>query len=447
MNKLQKEKLFKDFLLKNKIMIVDRSSASRKRLAKTLSDNDAKMINVKLFSRYEEAVEALEEFQPALILSDYHLGDGSGFDLFRKYREMKTDESNAAVLVLITSNVSQSAVAKAAEEDVDSFIIKPYTLETLTQGLINAFINKLHPSDYMKKIEEGKEKLFAQEIEEAESLFYEAKELSKKPSLACFYIGQCEYIREAKQNAESEYKEGISYNKIHYKCQIGLYDMYYKDKMYDEAYEIVKNIAKYFPANPDRLNNIVRLAVITQNFQDMNYYYEIFKSLEMRERQTIKYICAGLLVAGKYYLRQEKEDEALQLFQKIAISSAGETRFYRAMIENLLEYGLQHEAQKIYSRFDSDEKLTQDYAISEFLMEHIGANDERIAQMGTEFIENELENYLCFKIIIKSFKRCGYISKADELYYKMIELYPEQQEEINSYYTPDKSQDKVDEAA
>ncbi len=434
MNKKQKEKLFKEFLFKNKIMIVDKSSASRRRLAKTLSELDAKMVNVHMFSRYDEAAKALETVQPALILSDYHLGDGSGFDLFRKYREMATEESKSAVLVLITSNVSQSAVAKAAEEDVDSFIIKPYTIETLSEGLISAYITKIHPSDYIKKIDEGKELLFNSKNEEALAKFEEAKKLSKKPSLACFYIGQCHYIQKIKEEAIDNYEEGISFNKIHYKCQIGLYELYYKDKMYDQAYSIVKNIAKYFPANPDRLNSIVRLAVITENFQDMNYYYEIFKSLEMREKETIQYICAGLYVTGKYYLIQGKPDEALLVFGKIAVSSAGETKFYRAMIETLIEYEMEEEAEKIINRFDSDEKLSHDYLISEFLLQATHESDEKIIQLGYELIEQKIENYSCFKVLLESLVQCEYEGKAKDIAQRMVELFPEKKDEIIEIY-------------
>ncbi len=434
MSNKDKEKLFKDFLLKNKIMIVDRSSASRKRLAKTLSDYDAKMINVHLYGRYQEAIEALDSVKPAIILSDYHLGDGSGFDLFRKYREMNTVESNSAVLVLITSNVSQSAVAKAAEEDVDSFIIKPYTMETLTQGLISAYLTKLHPSDYMKKIEEGKKLLFENKLDEASAIFEEAKELNKKPSLAYFYIGQVNYIKKFMEGAENSYQDGVNINKIHYKCQVGLYDLYFNDKKYDEAYEVVKNIAKYFPANPDRLNSIVRLAVMTKNYQDMNYYYEIFKSLEMREKQTIRYICAGLYVTGKYYLSNEQFDEALTVFNKIAVSSAGETKFYRAMIESLIEYKMIEEAQKVLTRFDSDEKMTQDYSISEFLIQSETESNDKIVQKGVELINDGCDNYQCLKVLLKCYLKNQHSDKADEIYQKIIDTHPEKQEEIDIFY-------------
>lgn len=438
MNNKEKEKLFKEFIFKNHIMIVDKSSASRKRLAKTLNDNDARMNKIHLYSRYEEALADLGEVKPAIILSDFHLGDGSGFDLFKAYREKNTPESKSAVLILITANVSQSAVAKAAEEDVDSFIIKPYTINSLTEGLVNALISKLYPSDYMKKIDEGKSLLFDSKLDEALVVFESAKEMSKKPSLACFYIGQTNYIKHIKDKAVGEFKEGITHNQIHFKCQIGLYDLYYKDKMYEQAYEIVKNIAKYFPANPDRLNNIVRLAVITKNYPDMNYYYEIFKSLEMREEETIKYICAGLFVSGKYYLINNNEDEGIALFNKIAVSAAGDTKFYRAMIEALVQYGCNNEAEKILLRYDSDEKLTQDFAISEFIISSVKENNEKVIEIGMELIKEDVEIFSVYRILLKALIKGEYEDKAKSLHQKANELFPEKSDELDEIIKPTK---------
>ena len=126
MSDLKKKQLFKEFLAKNKILIADKSSASRRRLVKTLVDLGANRQSIHSIAHYSEAIDIIDNEKPALILSDYTLNGGSGFDLFKHYKEAHPQVKNAT-LVLVTSNISQSSVAKAAEGDVDSFIIKPYT--------------------------------------------------------------------------------------------------------------------------------------------------------------------------------------------------------------------------------------------------------------------------------------------------------------------------------
>lgn len=426
MDKKEKEKKFADFLNKNEILIVDKSSASRRRLAKTMSELGAKMINIQMSSSFEEASNILREKKPKLVLSDYSIVGGSGFDLFEFYRK-EVEGADKATLVLVTSNSSQSAVAKAAEEDVDAFIIKPYTVETLSAGIINAYINKNFPSKYIQRIEDGKIELFSGNFQESIKIFTDALKLSKSPSLAMFYIGQAKNLQKEVEQAEGKFKEGLGFNHIHYKCQIGLFDVYYNQEKYDEAYEVVKNIAKYFPANPDRLQTIVRLAVMTENYSDMEYYYEIFTALDMRSDETIKYICAGLYVAGKYLFSIGDTQRGIEYYKKISISAEGKTKFLRAMIEVLVDYGFGEEAQDIMKRFLDENKNSSDFFISKFLVLSSYAPAEEFISEGISLLNKGIKNFVAYKIFLKGLKEKGFMEKYDEYFQQAVEAFPEKE--------------------
>jgi len=130
------EKILAKFLSKNLIFIVDPSAASRRRLMKTLSELGAITHMIQTYGHYEEAEQAMEEKAPAIVLTDYNLGhDKSGFDLLQTHR--KIHEKSISLFILITANSSQSLVAQAAEEDIDSFILKPYTINTIKETLLN----------------------------------------------------------------------------------------------------------------------------------------------------------------------------------------------------------------------------------------------------------------------------------------------------------------------
>ncbi|MGK0367948.1 MAG: CheY-like chemotaxis protein [Thermoproteota archaeon] len=424
MNEKEKKKKFEDFLLKNEVLIVDKSSASRRRLAKTISELGAKMVNIHMSSNYEEACTIMADRKPRLVLSDYSVTGGSGFDLFTFVRQ-ELAEGGDATLILVTSNSSQSAVAKAAEEDVDAFIIKPYTVETLSAGITNAFISKNFPSKYILKIEEGKLKLVEQSYEEALALFTEASKLNKSPSLALFYIGQTKTMMEERDAAKGKFQEGLTFNNIHYKCQVGLFDLFYDEKKYPEAYEIVKTIAKYFPANPDRLHTIVRLAVRTENYSDMEYYYEIFTALDMRSDETIDYICAGLYVAGKYLFSIDDTEKAVEFYKKISISSDGKTKFLRAMIEVLVSNGIADAAQDVMSRYQDSDKNTDDFFISKFLVLSISAPTDEFLQEGINLFNKGINNYTAYCEFLKGLKEKGFADKFDEYFIKATKAYPD----------------------
>jgi CheY-like chemotaxis protein len=419
----KKEKLFKEFLSVGDIMIVDKSSASRRRLTKTIVDLGAKRTQVHSVSHYQEAVDIIATKKPKLILSDYELNGGSGFDLFKEFHEKHPDDKKS-VLILVTSNISQSAVAKAAEEDVDSFIIKPYTVQSLEKSLISTVIGKLHPSEYVQSIEKGKEALFAGNYEEALEIFESAKALNKKPSLAMFYHGQVQYMLKETQEAEGDYKKGLEINSIHFKCQVGLYDLFMKDEKYNEAYSVVKNIAKYFPANPERLKEVIRLAIVTKNYIDMDMYYDIFTQLDERTDDVINYICSGLYISGKYHILKGEKDKAREIFEKTGISCSGVAKFLTAMIKILVEHSVYDDAEKLVSRYSSEPEDNGAYMIGNYIAySNSTQNTERISK-GLELWNNGFKDPTAMKILIASLSEDGSDKKAQQYQEEAEHLWP-----------------------
>ena len=422
MKKELKEKKFKEFLSTGDVMIVDKSSASRRRLVKTICDMGASRNQVHSIAYFSEAKEIIESNRPKLILSDYEVNGGSGFDLFKFYRETYPDEQKS-VLILVTSNISQSAVAKAAEEDVDSFIIKPYTLAILENSLANAAIGKLFPSDYIQTIEKGKTELFAGNYQEALKIFDEAKGMSKNPSLAFFYHGQTEYMLKDTQEAENDYKQGLEINNIHFKCQVGLYELFVNDKKWKQAYDIVKNIAKYFPANPDRLKEVVHLAVRTGNFEDLDLYYEIFTQLEERTDDVVNYVCSGMYVAGKYYLKKGEKERAKEIYNKVGVSCAGEAKFLRAMIASLVENKIFTEALDLLKRMSTDDE--EAYEVSSFLANSDSMDLSAKISNGLEVWNKGFRDPLAVKILVAALREDGSDKKAAEYEEEAAHQWPE----------------------
>ena len=414
MNEKKQQALFKEYLKESEIIIADKSSASRRRLVKTLCDMGATRNQVHSVAHYSEALDVMDNAKPKLVLSDYKLNGGSGFELFKYYREKFPDE-NRSVLILVTSNISQSAVAKAAEEDVDSFIIKPYTVKSLEKSLLSAVITKLYPSKYVQKVEEGKEKLFAGSYEESIDIFKEAMNLDKKPSLALFYHGQAKYMQELAEEAEDDYKKGLEVNNIHYKCQVGLYELFKKDGKVFESYDVIKNIAKYFPSNPERLKEVIHLAIKTDNIEDVEMYYELFTELDERPEDVVQYICAGMFVLGKLLMNKKDFDKAKDIIEKASISAAGTAKFLKEYVVLLAQNSFFGEAQKILSRFSTNKVDEVDYAIARFIANSPDMElDEKISA-GLELYNSNRKHPYAVELLIDSLRKSGSDKRAQEI--------------------------------
>jgi len=420
----KKRELFSKFLKENKILIVDKSSASRRRLLKTIVDMGCPRQQIFSVAHYSEASEVIQNDSPKLVLSDYSIQGGSGFDLFKKYRE-SVSSLDDTTLILVTSNISQSAVAKAAEEDVDSFIIKPYTVKSLEKSLVTAVINKLYPSKYMKTVDAGKQKLFEGEYEEAMSLFEEATGLSKTPSLALFYHGQAKYFMEQMDEAQIDYKAGLKFNAIHFKCQVGLFELFMKENKPNEAYDVVKNIAKYFPASPERLKQVVRLAVVTGNYEDLSDFYDIFTILEERPKDVIDYVCSGLYVLGRHYFCSGDKSSAKKVFEKVAISCMGEPKFLRALIGKYVDEKMYTEAEGLLTRFSAGAESDPLYQVSRYLAFSGAMETNERASKGLELFNNGNQDPQATKVMIRALKEAG-SSKANEYLDEAKRLWPDE---------------------
>jgi CheY-like chemotaxis protein len=423
MKEEKKQELFKEFLSSGDILIADKSSASRRRLTKTIVDMGGSRSRIDSVAHFSEAIDIIRSKKPKLLLSDYDLNGGSGFDLFKEYRESFPEEKKS-VLILVTSNISQSAVAKAAEEDVDSFIIKPYTVKSLEKSLINTVIGKLYPSKYVQAIEKGKELLFQGNYEEALDVFEEAIKLNEKPSLAMFYHGQTKYMLEQLQEAEGDYKKGLEINSIHFKCQVGLYELFMKDQKFHEAYSVVKNIAKYFPANPDRLKEVVRLAMVTENYVDMEMYYDIFTQLDERTDDVINFVCSGMFINGKFHFIQGDKDKAREIFDKIGVSCSGMSKFLTAMIKLLAENEYFDDAQKLVSRFSNDPQEKNSYMVAKYIAySNVSSLNERISQ-GLELWNNGVKDLEAFLLMYNSLLADNNEQKASEYLEEARRIWP-----------------------
>lgn len=396
---LKREELFVKFLSQTKAFIVDTSPASRARLMKTLVDMGAKPHHIQTFCSYEEAESRISEM-PQIVISEYRLKDKSGFDLLQTFRKFKGNERS--LFVLITANSSQSLVAQAAEEDIDAYILKPYTQDSLKSALMMAAMAKFFPSDYALKIDEGKKLLFAGKASEAKALFSAAMELHDKPALACFYYGQAELMENSLTGAESMYTEGLSYNKIHYKCLTHLFDLLFNLNRFEEAYEVVKQIATYFPANPKRLSTVLRLAIMTDNFKDIESYYELFTSIENRTDELVRYICAAMITCGRYYLIHNYPDRALKLFERVKTTAAGREKYLLYVIQNLVEFSLDEEAPLYLERFAGEAYKTREYKIAEFLTRTKSLAAVEVVNRAKKLIADKHISYCVYYVYIRA---------------------------------------------
>ena len=363
--------LFSKYIASVTIVIVDQVAGSRFRIIKALIELGAKKTNIGVASTHQQAFAEIKRLKPKLVISDYTLDNNqSGLDLLNTQRSLypKGPANQDFVFLLLTANTSQSAVAEAAEEDVDDFILKPYTTESFKNSVVAATLQKIFPDPYMKKIETGKAALASGELSKALESFDQAKTLSPKPSLAYFYRGQIELLQDSLLKAQEDFKKGLTHGNFHHKCMTGLYELLVRRDRIDDAYFVLKRLARFYPANSKRLMSVLRMAVNTANFEDVQDFHEVFKEHGDQSDLLVRYFCSALVVSGKHYLRSDNKNRALEHFDKVAETCRERHRYLRFSIEAMVEFKLFNEAEKYLEKFPMKARHSEDYKAMDALL-------------------------------------------------------------------------------
>jgi CheY-like chemotaxis protein len=425
------EILFSEFLAGRKILVVDPVSTSRISVVRILVSLGAKTNQINAVQEYSQAVEDIRTRKPTVVVTEFEfpIVNKSAFGLIECLRQEGITPEQS-LFVILTGNNSQSAIAQAAEEDVDTFILKPYSVNSFKKLIISTTLTKIYPSDYAKLILQGKTKLSEGRPEEAIEAFNEATKQDAKPSLALFYRGQAELFKKLLDNAENSYQGGLKYNDVHYKCMTGLFDLLLERNKLTDAYEVVKKISKFFPSNPRRMNQVLKLAVATGNMQDIESFYETFKTIDQRDDELVRYISAALVVCGKHFFRKGDSAKGADLLQKAAVSCAGRTNVLRQIVVTLAENGLADHASQVLKRMPEGQDDTR---TAKMILRFFNKEDPEILIGETRDLisagNQDLALYMC---MIQCYKRIDKPEEVKQWTEEAIQKHPSERESLEA---------------
>lgn len=417
------EKVFAHFIATKSILIVDSSGPCRVTIANMLISMGAKTAQIKLISQYEEALEKLRSEPVQILFSDYHLGKHCGIDLLEIQRERLQDDKNR-IFVLATSNSSQSAVARAAEEEVDGYLVKPFTADVLKSALLRTILQKIQPSEYLQFIDKGKRALAEEQFDEALGAFEESKKLDQAPSLAFYYRARTLDLKKDDAMAEAEYNAGLAYNPMHYKCLTGLYEYFSARKRHEDAYSVMKRLTQSFPVSSTRLTSLLKLAVVTRNYDDVEHYYKIFTSIDDRNDEMVKYVCAALVICGKYFLQAGEQQKALDTFQKAAVTSGGKTKILREIIQALAENNLSDRAEDFLKRFTPAAQSGIDFLAMNYLIGSAMGTKTQTIERGRALVTRGYHDPVIYRVLIQASAEAGLKAATEDLLKKALDIYP-----------------------
>ena len=324
---------FEKFLNEARILIVDSNFTYRVALKHSLIFFGANTERLRTAKNLAAAKAIIIDFQPQIIISDFLLDDGIGTHLM-------TEQKGNCIFILVSSVVSQAAVANAAEMEIDQFIFKPYSQLQLRDVLKDAVYRVKYRTKSDQFIEDGKELLSIGEVEKAAILFENAKKDPLAFARACSYLGEIKQIKNELQGASKAFRDGLRASETNFRCLIGLFNSLLNDGRMDEGYALLKKIMIHYPECPERLMQGLNLAVRTNNFVDIEEMYSLFELMYQKPETLLKYMSSALLVTGHYHLKHKNAPAAMECFKKGIEVKKGSPKLGRYVQEKLAQYGI-----------------------------------------------------------------------------------------------------------
>jgi response regulator RpfG family c-di-GMP phosphodiesterase len=137
----------RNFLTGSKVLVVDDSSSIRLFLRVGLTENG---FAVRTAVNGREALEMLEEFRPALIITDLMMPEMDGFELCRA---LKNSHFSAIPVIVMSTMGDKAIMRRLLRGGAASFLIKPFSVTQLS-----AVIEEIFSSNFRLLLEE-KERL------------------------------------------------------------------------------------------------------------------------------------------------------------------------------------------------------------------------------------------------------------------------------------------------
>ena len=338
----------KKFFSKQTCLIVEPSAPFLESIKACITSLELPETEVITVKKYEEAVKVIQELKPKILICEYDVGGKMGLSLVDM--QQKFFDERARITIIVSRNSSDSVVAEAAEEQVDAFLLKPFSPETFRAKLVGVIEKKINPSPYTLKLQEGYELVAANNLSKALDAFTEAKKLNEKPCGACFGAGKIHQQMGDLTRALESYREGRKYQNLHYQCLSGEFNVLIAQREFEKAYELVPTFTKNFPLSPQRLSHIFLAAVFATRFENLLIHYQQFTFLDNRSPDLVKVVTSALISGGKWYLSKGDRNMAKEYFEKAVGAAGREFSYVEQVVNNFLKVNAIREADEFIGK-------------------------------------------------------------------------------------------------
>ncbi|TWI64827.1 tetratricopeptide repeat protein [Desulfobotulus alkaliphilus] len=209
--------------------------------------------NFRLAGNGKEALQILRQFSVDLAIIDWNMPVMTGIELLDNIRENK--ELRDMPVIMITAEANSEIVAEAAESDIDAYLLKPITVQSLGTKIEKVIEKANHPPESIRLLKEVRNLIEAKKFDEAIPLCKQAIEADPRSSRPIRTMGEIFFKKEDIDLAERWFVKAAQMNHLDVFSFHHLGDIYLKRNDLDKAFRFYEKAMKISPRHVDRAIN------------------------------------------------------------------------------------------------------------------------------------------------------------------------------------------------
>lgn len=303
----------KKFLGNIKAVVYETNATSKMAIRTVLTDLGIPSRSVFSANKVFELEAIIKQENPQLVFCIDELGGKSLPHLVEQHVAARPYRFDCAFIVLSNYNSAITA-SEMAEAGVDLIFSKPFTPQQLRESLITSFTNKLAPTPSTLAFEKARELFNRQDYVAATSQLEAIHQQDLNNVQVNYYLAECQRMSGQVDQALANFEKNLVVDSRHFLTLVRCFEIFYEKKAYQSALSMARRLLQNYPINPRRIEQYIRLAVVTHSYADLIRYCEIADDIHS-DPTTVRNLAAGLAVGAKFLLTSpiEAQDRKLIL--------------------------------------------------------------------------------------------------------------------------------------
>ena len=288
----------------SKILVVDDNANARKTVRNML--RMIGYVNISDAADGDIAFNMLKARQFDFIIVDLYMPRVGGLELLQLIR----DEPSLRNLpfLMITADTDTGHITRAAEEDVDGYIIKPFVAETLEKKIISIIEKNVNPPKVEVHLKLGNVYMDNLLYEKALVEYEKAKQIKPQSARITHAMGRVYKALGDIDKAENSFVEAVTYNPRYIKVQQSLGELHLERGNEAEAIKYLKQAAAISPNDSSRQTKLGKLYAKNSQFEEAETAFQQAINSDPKNAELQTQI-------GEIYLEHGQPEKAAEAFR------------------------------------------------------------------------------------------------------------------------------------